>query len=97
MGEDDPFIPGGRMVPRAVLKNGIICPVEPLPAEWSDGQELVVEAARQGQKGNPDPWVRGVEEAASRIKPEDDLRLEEALREIRRQAKQEARRDTGLS
>lgn len=32
-------------MPRAVLKNGVICPLEPLPSEWEDGRELRVELA----------------------------------------------------
>jgi predicted DNA-binding antitoxin AbrB/MazE fold protein len=28
---------------RAVYRNGVIYPIEPVPAEWSDGQEVRVE------------------------------------------------------
>ncbi len=84
-------------MPRAVLKNGMIHPVDPLPPEWADGQELVVEAVRKDFTGSTDPWLQGVEEAAARINPEDDRRLEEAIREIRRQSKEEVHRDAGLS
>ena len=28
---------------RAVIKNGVIQPVEPLPTDWEDGREVVVD------------------------------------------------------
>jgi hypothetical protein len=31
------------MTIKAILHNGSIPPLEPLPSQWSDGQELVVE------------------------------------------------------
>ena len=31
------------MTIRAILRHGIIQPVEPLPPDWAEGQELVVE------------------------------------------------------
>jgi hypothetical protein len=43
-----------------------------------------------------DPWYRELEAAAVRIDPEDDRRLQEAIQEIRRQAKEEARRELKL-
>ena len=34
-------------MPKAILKNGAIQPTEPLPPDWREGQELVIEAAEQ--------------------------------------------------
>ena len=31
------------MTIKAVLRHGVIQPIEPLPPDWADGQELVVE------------------------------------------------------
>jgi hypothetical protein len=83
-------------MPRAVLKNGIICPVEPLPADWAEGQELWVEAAREGKPEPIDDWYRELEEAVAAIDPEDERRFHEAISEVRRQAKEQARREMGL-
>ncbi len=38
-------------MPRAVLKNGVIYPLEPLPPEWADGQELEVAPVRPVEEG----------------------------------------------
>jgi hypothetical protein len=51
----------------------------------------------EGHAVRIDPWHREVEELAARIDPEDDQRLAEAIREIRRQAKEEMRRAIRLS
>ena len=33
-------------MPKAVLKNGMIYPLEPLPPEWTEGQELRARSGR---------------------------------------------------
>jgi hypothetical protein len=83
-------------MPRAVLKNGLIYPMEPLPADWAEGQELWVEAASKDQLEHIDQWYRELEEAVAEIDPEDERRLHEAIQEVRHQAKDQARREMGL-
>jgi hypothetical protein len=78
---------------RALLKNGRIVPAEPLPADWADGQELLVD--RQPPPDDPadiDRWARQLDEAAASI-PADDLKaLERSLEEVERQSKESVRR-----
>jgi hypothetical protein len=42
-------------VPGPVLKNGLIYPLEPLPAEWQEGQELYVQSAGTLIERQPSP------------------------------------------
>ena len=44
-----------------------------------------------------DQWHREVEQAAAQIDPEDERRRQEAIRELRREAKGQMRREMGLS
>jgi hypothetical protein len=93
-------------MPRAVLKNGVILPLEPLPPEWAEGTELVVE--RQGvaeangvspQGVSPhgtDRWMDEVEALAAQVSPESDAELDQAIAQIRQQAKDLARQGRHL-
>jgi len=38
-------------MPKAILKNGHIHPLEPLPPDWRDGQELDVEPSQNSTGG----------------------------------------------
>jgi hypothetical protein len=82
---------------RAILKNGVIRPAEPLPADWQDGQELLVDR----QSSTPcaediDAWARDLEEGARGITAEDAAALERALLDIERESKEAVRREWGL-
>jgi hypothetical protein len=89
------MIEGGEVMPRAVLKNGVIVPIDPVPPEWTDGRELwveeVAETIPRENKNCP-----GHENLAISEDPEDDKRLTEAIARIRQQAKSMARRQLGL-
>jgi hypothetical protein len=83
-------------MPRAILLNGLIYPLEPLPAGWQDGQELWVEESPPESPEALDRWCQEMEALCATGDPEDDKRLEAALAELRRQDKALARRETGL-
>ncbi len=85
---------------RAVVKNGIIQPLEPLPPNWQDGQEVVVnERAEQSATGAED-LERWSEEMRLLTAELDDPRewqeIEAALAEADRQSKALVRREMGL-
>lgn len=86
-------------MPRAVLKQGVIYPVEPLPTDWNDGTELLVEkSALPGtdRANNPtDAWMDKVEGLAAAISPGDDERLMETVAALRRQDREVAQRKAG--
>lgn len=82
---------------RAILKDGVIQPLDPLPSEWAEGQELAV--GERDSLGNPDrvaEWEREVDQAASEIPIEEHDRFLTGLAEVERQSKESARQEWGL-
>ncbi len=82
---------------RAVLENGKIRPLTSLPADWSEGQKLLIEVeAREGPEEIA-AWAREIEEAARAIPDDDHARFLEALGEQKRASKEQVRRQMGLT
>ena len=84
---------------KAVLRNGVIVPLEPLPPEWHDGQELNVEpapAAADEPDVDSDEYWRQLDALAAQITKEDERTLDAALAEADRIAKEQVRREMGL-
>jgi hypothetical protein len=81
---------------KAVLHSGIIQPLSPLPEEWHEGQELLIQEAAPAGPENWDAWEQEMEALALDIPPEDHLRVEAALAEADREAKEFVRRQMGL-
>jgi hypothetical protein len=81
---------------RAVLKKGTIRLVEPLPRDWQEGTELVVEKAPEADDGSAgqatDQWMDEVEALAAKTTAADHDKLQAAINEVRKQAKQLARK-----
>jgi hypothetical protein len=83
---------------KAVVNHGEIRALEPLPADWLEGQPLRIEKA--------DDDATSVEEIdrdfavltslCAESEPADEDRLDRALCEARRQAKEQVRREMGL-
>jgi hypothetical protein len=84
-------------VPKAVLKNGMICPLEPLPPEWEDGRELRVESADDDEEDHDiDIWYRELQSLVAQNDPADCARVEQAIRTADEQAKALVRKQMGL-
>ncbi len=83
---------------RAVLKNGTIQPLDPLPPEWTEGRELWVEdaGAPDGSPEDLDKWCQELEALCAQNDPKDMERLHAALAEAHEQAKAMVRREMGL-
>jgi hypothetical protein len=80
---------------RAIVKNGTIQPIDPIPPEWSDGREVLVQEAAPGFRNSPEEteqWYRELEVLCAAGDPEDDARLRVALAEAHDQAKATVRR-----
>lgn len=78
---------------KAVLKNGAICPKEPIPREWPDGTELEVAKASIGcGEDSLDQWFTELENACSQMDVDDSRILKEAIRDVREQEKEIARK-----
>lgn len=75
---------------KAIVKNGAIQPLDVLPENWAEGQELFVESFADHPVGS---WVREVEEAMSGVSDEDHALLREAVSEHRLKAKEQMRRE----
>jgi hypothetical protein len=73
-------------MPRAVLRNGVIIPIDPVPPEWADGRELWVDEVTDSteMESNSDS---NLENPPIEENPEDDNRLMDAIARIRQQAK----------
>ena len=85
-------------MPRAVLKNGVIYPVDPLPPEWADGKELVVQPLEEvvDDPEALDRWLEEMNALCADIRPEDIARLEASIEEQKRESKAYMRREMGL-
>ncbi len=84
---------------KAVINRGEIRPLEPLPADWQEGQPLYVEKAEEGE-----PSVEEIDRdfaVLARLcetsEPAEEVQLERALQEAHRQAKEQVRRRMGLA
>jgi hypothetical protein len=77
---------GADMTIKAVLRKGVIQPIEPLPPGWSDGQQLLVEeptADRADAQLNQ--WAQEMDAATAQIPDEEHDRFLQALEQIERQ------------
>ncbi len=85
-------------MPRAVLKNGVLYPLEPLPPEWADGREVWVEDMPEPAQDSTeiDEWYRELEAMVAQNDPKDWERVEQALRRADEQAKAQMRKEMGL-
>jgi hypothetical protein len=84
---------------KAIVKNGTIEPLETIPTEWYDGQEVVVQETHGDSRETPDEldrWYRELDALCVASDPEDDERLRAALAEAHEQAKAVVRRQMGL-
>jgi hypothetical protein len=85
---------------RAVVRNGTIQPLEPMPAEWSDGREVLVHDAQAASGDSPeaiDHWYQELEALCAHGDLEDDERLREALAQAHEHAKDVVRQQMGRS
>jgi hypothetical protein len=89
---------GDPMTIKAILRDGHIQPLEPLPPGWAEGQELVVEEPDlAGSEAQINGWAEDLEAAAARLPAEEHDRFWQALNDIERESKDAVRREWGLS
>jgi len=84
---------------KAVVSRGEIRPLEPLPADWQEGQLLRIEKADDGEvpAEEIDRDFGDLATLCEASEPADEERLERALQEARRQAKEQVRRHMGFA
>jgi hypothetical protein len=84
-------------MPKAVLKNGVICPLEPLPPDWTEGQQLCVESAtEEDENQNLDDWFGELQALVAQNDPNDWARVEQAIQSADEHAKAIVRKQMGL-
>jgi hypothetical protein len=84
-------------MPRAVLKNGLIYPLEPLPVGWKEGQEVRVEKVEQEPSAAEiDRDFADLAALCASGDTADDETLDRAIEEAKRLAKEQVRREMGL-
>jgi hypothetical protein len=81
---------------KAIVQGGVLVPRDPLPADWQEGTEVEVEKKAPHGVGATgihaaDAWMDEVERCAAQQDPADDQRLQWAIDEERRLAKESAR------
>jgi len=81
---------------KAVLRQGVIVPIEPLPLEWEDGIALEVEKV-EAHIEDVDEWVQLMNQLCTDSSPEDEETMRRAIEEHRQQAKSQVRREMGLA
>jgi hypothetical protein len=83
---------------KAVVSCGEIRPLEPLPADWKDGQRLQIEKVDDPESSAEeiDRDFQVLAELCADSDPSEEHKLKTALAEARRQAKEQVRRQMGL-
>ncbi len=81
---------------RAVLQNGEIRPLGPLPTDWHEGQNLVIDTQVADRPEDITTWAQEIEDAARAIPEEDHRSFLEALEEQKRVSKEQVRRQMDL-
>jgi hypothetical protein len=79
---------------RAVYRDGKIQPVDTVPLDWDEGQELVVAALAGAElRETIEQWNVEMDAAASDLSDEDHDEFMKALEEVERESKELGRRE----
>ena len=83
---------------KAIVEQGQIHLTERLPTDWTDGQSVIVEKADDDSPSieEIDRDFAALESMCATSSIEDEMRMDQAIAEARRQAKEEARRRMGI-
>jgi hypothetical protein len=92
------FIEDNSMV-KAVVSSGEVRTLEPLPADWREGQPLRIEKADDGEVPveEIDRDFADLVALCSESEAADEDQLQRALHDAHRQAKEQVRRQMGLA
>ncbi len=82
---------------RAIIQNGEIRPIEPLPADWRDGREVIVEEADCILTDELDEWYRELQLLGpAQYEPGEWEQVQMLLSEADERAKALVRLEMGL-
>ena len=80
---------------KAVLRQGAIVPLEPLPLEWEEGTTLEV-ARYDAPSVDIDAWAKLMNQLCADSSTGDEEVMSRTIDAHRKQAKDQVRRDMGL-
>jgi hypothetical protein len=80
---------------KAVLRQGVIVPLEPLPPEWEEGAALEV-ARAPTPPVDIDAWATLMNRLCADSSANDEETMRRAVEEHRQRAKAQVRREMGL-
>jgi hypothetical protein len=80
---------------KAILRQGVIVPLEPVPREWEDGAALEVIKAHV-PPADIVAWAESMNQLCADSSIDDEETMRGAIEEHRRQAKAQVRREMGL-
>ena len=80
---------------KAVLRQGVIVPLQPLPPEWGEGDPLEV-AKAHAPPADIDAWAKSMNQLCADSSTNEEAVMRRAIEEHRQQAKAQVRRDMGL-
>jgi hypothetical protein len=81
---------------KAVLRQGAIVPVEPVPPDWEEGANLNV-VKTDAPPLDIDAWSNTMNQLCADSPEEDEETMRRAIEEHRERAKAQMRREMGLS
>ena len=81
---------------KAVLRKGVIIPLEPVPPDWEEGDNVEV-AKTAAPSLDIDAWANTMNQLCADSLAEDEETMHRAIDEHRQQAKAQTRRGMGLS
>ena len=83
---------------RAVVQNGLIRLLEPLPPEWKEGRHVIVEDAEFTTVEELEAWYRELQRLGpAEYEPGELQQVQAVLKEADEQAKALVRREMGLT
>ncbi|HEY1861546.1 MAG TPA: hypothetical protein VGG61_14390 [Gemmataceae bacterium] len=81
---------------KAVLREGVIVPLEPVPPDWEEGATLNV-AKSDAPSLDMDAWANTMNQLCADSLKEEEETMRRAIDEHRQRAKEQTRREMGLS
>jgi hypothetical protein len=83
---------------RGIIQGGQIRPLDPLPAEWTEGRQVIIEDAEATPSDDLEEWYRELQELGpAQYEPGEWERVQATLAEADTLAKAMVRRQMGLS
>ena len=82
---------------RATIQNGEIRPLDPLPADWREGHELIIEDAGPSSTDDLEEWYRELKLLGpAQYEPGEWDQVQLTLKQANEQAKAIVKREMGL-